>query len=167
MRTNRTLRRQQRKRSQHSISSVAVQEQWRPQRSNHRHSHRRRRRQQKKSGGNANPFSFFGGLGNSVGGNSEEKENNKSSSATKMSKTAQKKKKQPVKRSVVAPKGVPVLKRWKPVKGNSIEGRIYGSNSFKDGVSVTTSSIKGKEGSTKFFKGSVVQTKSGSKYFLD
>mmetsp|Transcript_27894 Transcript_27894/g.50923 ORF Transcript_27894/g.50923 Transcript_27894/m.50923 type:complete len:1217 (+) Transcript_27894:121-3771(+) len=124
--------------------------------------------QPSESGGNANPFSFFGSRSNNVGGNSEEKEGNgKSSSANKVSKTTQRKKKQPVKKSVVGPKGVPVLKQWKPVKGNSIEGRIYGSNSFKDGVSVTTSSIKGKEGSTKFVKGSVVQTKSGSKYFLD
>jgi len=111
----------------------------------------------KKSAGNANPFSFFGSRNN----------NNVDGNNATVSKTNQKKKTQPVKKSVVAPKGVPVLKRWKAVKGNSIEGRIYGSNSFKDGISVTTSSIRGKEGSTKFVKGIVVQTKSGSKYFLD
>ena len=59
-----------------------------------------------------------------------------------------------------------IQKQWKQVEDNTIAGRIFGSNSFKDGVTVTTSSIKGKKG-TKFAKGSVVQTKSGSKYFLE
>jgi hypothetical protein len=54
-------------------------------------------------------------------------------------------------------------KQWKVDKDNAIKGFIYGSNSFKDGVFVTTSPIiKGK-----LVKGNLVQTSSGSKYFLE
>ena len=57
-------------------------------------------------------------------------------------------------------------KQWKQVKDNAAEGRILGSKSFQDGTIVTTSTIVGKKG-VKLSKGSVVQTKSGSKYFLE
>ncbi|KAL7535311.1 hypothetical protein ACHAXR_006412 [Thalassiosira sp. AJA248-18] len=95
-------------------------------------------------------FNLFGG--SSIGRNNNSK---KATSTTAVTKTNKKK--------LIAPRGVPTLKQWKQVKDNAIEGRIYGSNSFKDGVTVTTSSINSK----KIAKGTVVQTKSGSKYFLD
>jgi len=60
------------------------------------------------------------------------------------------------------PKGTPILKGWKSNLDGSITGLIYESGSFKDGTTVTTSSIKGKVS-----RGSVVQTTSGSKYFLE
>jgi hypothetical protein len=54
-------------------------------------------------------------------------------------------------------------KQWKVDKDNAIEGFIYGSNSFKDGVFVTTSPIiKGK-----LVNGNLVRTSSGSEYFLE
>merc|ERR1711957_381073 len=92
-----------------------------------------------------------------------------SSVATDASSGSTKKKKPPTtapKKQVAAPKGVPVLKQWKQVKGNAVEGRIFASKSFQDGTTVTTSTIAGKKGA-KLSKGTVVQTQSGSKYFLE
>ena len=63
----------------------------------------------------------------------------------------------------VAPRGVPIMKRWKRNFDGSITGTISGSKTFKDGERVTTSTIaKGKIG-----KKEVVTTGSGSRYFLD
>eukprot|EP00804_Cyclotella_cryptica_P002764 CCRYP_021221-RA/>CCRYP_021221-RA protein AED:0.08 eAED:0.08 QI:191/1/1/1/0.66/0.5/4/275/1069 len=59
--------------------------------------------------------------------------------------------------------GIPTLKQWKVNSDNSVEGRIFGSSSFKDGATVTTSPIGSK---FKIAKGNVVQTSSGSKYLL-
>jgi hypothetical protein len=67
----------------------------------------------------------------------------------------------PVKKSVPAPRGVPKINEWTLNSDNTISGFISGSSSFDDGAPVTTSSIVGTAAS-----GSVVQTKSGSKYFL-
>ena len=77
------------------------------------------------------------------------------------------KKKQPPfakveKASSGAPKGVPVLKRWRKNKDGAITGLVFGSKSFRDGERVTTSPIAlGKVAS-----GEVVQTGSRSKYYL-
>lgn len=64
--------------------------------------------------------------------------------------------------STAAPRGVPVISRWKQARDGSITGVISGSSSFKDGDPVTTSPINGKA-----VGGAVVTTKSGSKYFLE
>ena len=64
--------------------------------------------------------------------------------------------------STSAPRGVPVISRWKQTRDGSITGVISGSSSFRDGDPVTTSPITGKA-----VGGAVVTTKSGSKYFLD
>jgi len=77
-------------------------------------------------------------------------------------------KKQPAKKVVVkkvvakAPKGVPTFKRWKKNRDDSITGFITGSPSFEEGEKVTTSPI----GKGEVKSGNVVQTTSGSKYFL-
>ena len=61
-----------------------------------------------------------------------------------------------------APRGVPSLSKWRQNSNGSITGDIAGSNAYKDGESITTSPIAGNiEG------GTVVQTKSGSKYYLE
>jgi len=76
--------------------------------------------------------------------------------------------KQPARNAAQAPKierppaGVPVIKNWKPRGDGGVSGLIYGSPSFNDGEVVETSSIvKGK-----IENGSVVSTKSKSRYFL-
>jgi hypothetical protein len=64
------------------------------------------------------------------------------------------------------PKGVPILSKWKKnSKGNEITvtGKISGSPLYKDGDEVTTSSIAAGE----IKSGNVVQTTSGSKYYLN
>lgn len=61
-----------------------------------------------------------------------------------------------------APRGVPTLNRWKKNRDGSITGLITGSSSFADGERVTTSPIA--SGTTA--SGEVVQTGSGSRYFL-
>ena len=60
-----------------------------------------------------------------------------------------------------APRGVPVISRWKQSPDGSISGVISGSSSFRDGSPVETSPIRGKA-----VGGKVVVTTSGSKYFL-
>lgn len=61
--------------------------------------------------------------------------------------------------STAAPRGVPTITRWRQNRDGSISGFISGSNSFKDGESITTSPLR-----TKSPEGeSVVSTISGSK----
>ena len=68
----------------------------------------------------------------------------------------------PAKKTVsAAPRGVPTITKWSLDSDNAISGIISGSSSFDDGAPVTTSPIVGNAVS-----GSVVLTKSGSKYFL-
>ena len=64
--------------------------------------------------------------------------------------------------STAAPRGVPVIAKWKQARDGSITGVISGSSTFSDGDPITTSPIRGKA-----VGGSVVTTKSGSKYFLE
>lgn len=60
------------------------------------------------------------------------------------------------------PAGVPVIKSWKELPNGGISGLIYGSSSFADGEFIETSPIaNGVIGN-----GSVVATKSKSRYFL-
>jgi len=63
-----------------------------------------------------------------------------------------------------APKGVPTLRQWKVNEDGSIEARIYDSLAFRQGMAITTSPIGNKKSIS---KGNVVQTKSGSKYYLE
>jgi hypothetical protein len=62
-----------------------------------------------------------------------------------------------------APRGIPKLAKWRKNRDSTITGIISGSPSYDEGDRVTTSSIvSGTIGS-----GEVVQTGSGSKYYLD
>lgn len=71
--------------------------------------------------------------------------------------------KKPVAKIVsAAPRGVPTISRWRKNRDGSITGEIYGSRAFGEGESVTTSSI-----TTEPVDGAVVQTTSGSKYYLE
>jgi len=63
--------------------------------------------------------------------------------------------------TVKAPPGVPTMSRWRQNRDGSITGVISGSKSYRPGESVTTSPINGKAAD-----GTVVQTSSGSKYYL-
>ena len=60
-----------------------------------------------------------------------------------------------------APKGVPTLSKWRQNRDRSITGLISGSSAFSEGESITTSPIV-----TDVADGALVQTSSGSKYFL-
>ena len=60
-----------------------------------------------------------------------------------------------------APAGVPTLARWTQNADGSVSGMIFGSPNFRDNTKITTSPIRGKASA-----GAVVQTGSGSKYFL-
>jgi len=61
-----------------------------------------------------------------------------------------------------APNGVPTISSWRLNGDGSVSGKITGSPNFRNGETVTTSPIsKGR-----IEKGSVVQTGSGSRYFL-
>ena len=64
-------------------------------------------------------------------------------------------------RASAAPRGVPTISKWRQNRDGSISGFISGSTSFDDGDAVTTSPIRGEVSG-----GIVVQTTSGSKYFL-
>ena len=64
--------------------------------------------------------------------------------------------------SARAPRGVPTLKKWTTNRDGTITGLITGSNVFDENERVTTSVIS----LGKISSGEVVQTKSGSKYFL-
>lgn len=61
-----------------------------------------------------------------------------------------------------APSGVPTLSKWRKNFDGSISGNITGSRNFGQGERITTSTIS----SGTIASGEVVQTKSGSKYFL-
>ena len=68
----------------------------------------------------------------------------------------------PPKKVLTAPRGVPTLVGWSRRRDGGISGRIYGSPNFNDGQKVeTTAIVKGE-----LENGSVVQTGSGSRYFL-
>mmetsp|Transcript_2932 Transcript_2932/g.4030 ORF Transcript_2932/g.4030 Transcript_2932/m.4030 type:complete len:494 (+) Transcript_2932:42-1523(+) len=60
-----------------------------------------------------------------------------------------------------APRGVPTINRWKQNRDGSISGFISGSPNFREGEAVTTSPITSDP-----VGGAVVQTASGSRYFL-
>jgi len=60
-----------------------------------------------------------------------------------------------------APRGVPAISNWKQNRDGSISGRVFGSDAFDEGESVTTSAI-----TSDAVDGAVVQTLSGSKYYL-
>lgn len=62
---------------------------------------------------------------------------------------------------ISAPAGVPTLARWTQNADGSVTGFISGSPNFRKNTKITTSPIKGKAS-----VGAVVQTGSGSKYFL-
>eukprot|EP00568_Trieres_chinensis_P010433 CAMPEP_0183301296 /NCGR_PEP_ID=MMETSP0160_2-20130417/7460_1 /TAXON_ID=2839 ORGANISM="Odontella Sinensis, Strain Grunow 1884" /NCGR_SAMPLE_ID=MMETSP0160_2 /ASSEMBLY_ACC=CAM_ASM_000250 /LENGTH=962 /DNA_ID=CAMNT_0025463889 /DNA_START=44 /DNA_END=2932 /DNA_ORIENTATION=+ len=71
--------------------------------------------------------------------------------------------KRPTKRLARAPKGVPVLSEWVVNRNGSVTGYVEASNGmFEDGTQITTSPIKSGE----LEEGNVVETGSGSKYFL-
>ena len=57
-----------------------------------------------------------------------------------------------------APRGVPAISKWRQNRDGSISGQIFGSTSFKEGESITTSPI-----ASDAISGTVVQTTSGSK----
>jgi len=61
-----------------------------------------------------------------------------------------------------APRGVPTISRWRQNRDGSIAGFISGSPNFKDGEAITTSPI-----TSEGVGGAVVQTSSGSRYFLE
>ena len=68
--------------------------------------------------------------------------------------------KAPARSTAKAPRGVPVISKWRENRDGSISGFISGSPAFDDGDAVTTSPIvKGSVGA-----GSVVQTGSGSRW---
>jgi hypothetical protein len=62
-----------------------------------------------------------------------------------------------------APMGVPMLRRWRKNSDSTISGLVFGSRAFDDNARITTSPItKGV-----LTSGEVVQTGSGSRYFLE
>jgi len=61
-----------------------------------------------------------------------------------------------------APRGVPSLVNWRQNRDGSITGFISGSPNFDEGERITTSEIA----SGTIGDGELVQTGSGSKYFL-
>jgi len=89
---------------------------------------------------------------------SSPKETSSPSQPLKKQPTSAKKKVMPV------PKGVPVLSRWRKNRNGSISGKITGSKGFDDGESITTSPIADVK---TIQANSVVQTQSGSKYYLN
>uniref|UniRef100_A0A7S2LAW3 Uncharacterized protein n=1 Tax=Leptocylindrus danicus TaxID=163516 RepID=A0A7S2LAW3_9STRA len=62
-----------------------------------------------------------------------------------------------------APRGVPTILKWRENRDGSISGFISGSPAFDDGDAITTSPIAKGE----IVGGNVVQTGSGSRYYLD
>jgi hypothetical protein len=61
-----------------------------------------------------------------------------------------------------APRGVPIINRWKQNADGSVTGLISGSTAFSENERITTSPIV----SGTIQPGSIVRTGSGSKYFL-
>ena len=107
-------------------------------------------------------ISLFVGFG---GGGSDESSNSLPAPAKKSpTLQVQQPKKTPTKQIQTSgpPKGVPTISGWKLNGDGSISGRISGSPNFKQGELITTSQIQ----RGRIDSGSVVQTGSGSKYFL-
>ena len=71
-------------------------------------------------------------------------------------------KEEPVKKTTAkpAPRGVPILSRWRQNRDGSISGFISGSSAFDDGDAITTSAIAKGE----VVGGNIVETGSGSRY---
>lgn len=109
----------------------------------------------KSSSGSSLFGGFFGGSSSGEGSTKKATPNENNTQPAKKS--------TPAKAQPTTAEGVPTLKQWKVNPDNSIEARIYGSSSFRDGATVTTSPI-GKN--FKIAKGNVIQTSSGSKYLL-
>jgi len=65
-------------------------------------------------------------------------------------------------KQATAPKGVPTIVNWKRRRDGGIAGNIYGSPNFKEGDRVETTKIT--NGNVE--NGFIVQTGSGSRYFL-
>mmetsp|Transcript_64669 Transcript_64669/g.185987 ORF Transcript_64669/g.185987 Transcript_64669/m.185987 type:complete len:565 (-) Transcript_64669:344-2038(-) len=60
------------------------------------------------------------------------------------------------------PEGVPILYNWNQRDDGSIEGQVRNSDRYQDGASIATSPVElGAEG------GSVIETSSGSRYYLE
>mmetsp|Transcript_41837 Transcript_41837/g.58855 ORF Transcript_41837/g.58855 Transcript_41837/m.58855 type:complete len:151 (-) Transcript_41837:154-606(-) len=68
----------------------------------------------------------------------------------------------PAQKKIAAPRGVPSVKKWRRNFDGSITGLVSGAKGFKENEKITTSKII----SGKIASGEVVQTGSGSKYFL-
>lgn len=108
-------------------------------------------------------ISLFG-----FGGGSDDSQTSASTASVKKSPTIQlqpppkKAPTQQIKKATTAPNGIPTISGWKLNGDGSISGRISGSTNFKQGELITTSPIS----SGRIDSGSVVQTVSGSKYFL-
>lgn len=62
------------------------------------------------------------------------------------------------------PKGVPIMNKFKKNRDGSITGFISGSKNFEDGEQITTSKLAPDQ---IIEAGNIVQTVSGSKYFLN
>jgi hypothetical protein len=69
---------------------------------------------------------------------------------------------QPLPKVSSAPKGVPTIVGFRKLRDGSVTGKVYGSPSFEDGEQLTTSPIA----SGTVANGNLVQTGSGSRYFL-
>ena len=78
-------------------------------------------------------------------------------------KSAASKPQSPLPKTKTAPRGVPTITNWSKRRDGGISGLIYGSPNFDDGDRVETSPIAG---GAVVANGSVVQTNSGSRYFL-
>ena len=63
---------------------------------------------------------------------------------------------------ITAPRGIPTLSKYRRNRDGSITAYIFNSSSFEDGKMITTSPVN-----TKISPGTIVETSSGSKYFLD
>merc|ERR1711957_248882 len=61
-----------------------------------------------------------------------------------------------------APRGVPAISNWRQNRDGSISGRVFGSPLFDEGETITTSPI-----TSDAIDGALVQTLSGSKYYLE
>merc|ERR1711957_679560 len=61
-----------------------------------------------------------------------------------------------------APRGVPAISNWRQNRDGSISGSVFGSPLFDEGETITTSPI-----TSDAIDGALVQTLSGSKYYLE
>jgi hypothetical protein len=71
--------------------------------------------------------------------------------------------KKPVQKLAKAPRGVPTIVRWRLRRDGGISGLVYGSPNFEDGERIETTKIV----TDNIDNGCVVETGSGSRYFLD